>query len=525
MEKRREENVKHYEYVIIGAGPAGLQLGYYLQKAGREYIILESGETPGTFFKRFPRHRTLISNNKVYTGFDDVEMNLRWDWNSLLCDNPDLLLKNYTKVYFPPADSFVQYLNDFAAHYGLNVMCGARVEKISRPGDFVVEVSGGDRYGCDKLVVATGFSKPYLPPIPGIELTENYADVSVDPEEFINKRVLVVGKGNSGFETAENLIPTAAVIHVASPHPLNLAWKTHFVGHLRAVNNNFLDTYQLKSQNALIDATIEKIEKRGDEYVVSFNYAHADGEREDLVYDRVIIAAGFRLDDSIFDETCRPRMTINDRFPELTSEWESSNVPDLYFAGTLMQVRDFKKTTSGFIHGFRYNVQALYRMFEEKYHGRPWPSREVEPTPDGLLDAVIERVNSSSGLWQQFGYLGDLITVPEDGPARYYEEMPLDYIHDTEYGRGSQYYTVTLEFGHITGDPFNIERHPTPDAAKQSTFLHPVVRRFDAGRLVGEHHVLEDLYGEWRKPKEHLEPLREFIARMMRESQSAAAAV
>jgi hypothetical protein len=43
---------------------------------------------------------------------------------------------------------------------------------------------------------------------------------------------------------------TAAVIHVAGPHSIRMAWRTHYVGHLRAVNNNFLDTYQLKSQNA-----------------------------------------------------------------------------------------------------------------------------------------------------------------------------------------------------------------------------------------------------------------------------------
>ena len=33
-----------------------------------------------------------------------------------------------------------------------------------------------------------------------------------------------------------------------------------------------------------------------------------------------------------------------------------------------MQVRDFKKSTSGFIHGFRYGVRALHRMLEQKYH-------------------------------------------------------------------------------------------------------------------------------------------------------------
>ena len=56
------------------------------------------------------------------------------------------------------------------------------------------------------------------------------------------------------------------------------------------------------------------------------------------------------------------------------------NVPDLYFAGTLMQVRDFKKSTSGFIHGFRYGVRALHRMLERKYHGVEWPHTGSPPT-------------------------------------------------------------------------------------------------------------------------------------------------
>ncbi|MDJ0677957.1 MAG: NAD(P)-binding domain-containing protein, partial [Calothrix sp. MO_167.B42] len=75
-----------YDYLIIGAGPAGLQLGYFLEKANRNYLILEAGDVPGTSFQKFPRHEKLISINKVYTGYKDMEINLRWDWNSLLSD-------------------------------------------------------------------------------------------------------------------------------------------------------------------------------------------------------------------------------------------------------------------------------------------------------------------------------------------------------------------------------------------------------------------------------------------------------
>ena len=70
---------RDHDYLIMGAGPAGLQLGYYLERAGRDYLILEAGDTPATFFRKFPRHRKLLSSNKVHTGHKDPEINLRWD--------------------------------------------------------------------------------------------------------------------------------------------------------------------------------------------------------------------------------------------------------------------------------------------------------------------------------------------------------------------------------------------------------------------------------------------------------------
>ena len=64
--------------------------------------------------------------------------------------------------------------------------------------------------------------------------------------------------------TADNLTGSTALIHIVSPEPVKFAWKTHYVGDLRAVNNNFLDTYQLKSQNAVLDANIVNIKRNND---------------------------------------------------------------------------------------------------------------------------------------------------------------------------------------------------------------------------------------------------------------------
>lgn len=514
----------NYEYLVLGAGPAGLQMGHHLSRAGHSYLILEGGDGPGAFFKSFPRHRTLISSNKVYTGFEDPEINLRFDWNSLLDEDGkgEILFKQYSRRYFPPADEFVRYLSDYSDFYGLNVRCNTRILRIEKPhaNQFRLTDTEGNVFTCKRLIVATGVSKPYVPQIPGVELCENYVDVSVDPEDFCNQRVLILGKGNSAFETADNLIPTTALIHVASPNPVKLAWKTHYVGHLRAVNNNFLDTYQLKTQNAVLDCTIERFERREGQIVAHVRYSHAHGETEELVYDRVILCTGFRFDASIFAPECRPELVINDRFPAQTPEWESVNVPGLYFAGTIQQANDFKKGTTGFIHGFRYTVRSLFRMLEKKHHGKGWlASHEVEATPEGLVDAALARLNRCSAMWQQFGFLHDVIVVDESWDrATYYEEMPLAYIHESEIGESTHYYTVTLEFGKVEGDPFAIVRNPEPGKAEESVFLHPVIRRWCGRQLISEKHLLEELFGEWKKAEAHVAPLRYFFMEQLLES-------
>ncbi|HEY3003772.1 MAG TPA: NAD(P)-binding domain-containing protein [Kribbellaceae bacterium] len=408
------------DYVVIGAGPAGLQLGYFLQRAGHEYLIVEAGPTPGTFYRTFPRHRRMISINKQHTGWHDAEKDLRVDWNSLLSDDPALRFTHYTSAYFPHADDYVRYLTDFGR--GLNIRYGCRVSRVSRRASgFAVTCEDGETIRARTVIVATGFGAMNVPPIPGIETAERYWDMPVDPGGFTDQRVLIIGKGNSAFETADNLIEKAAVIHVAGPRSIRFAWRTHFIGHLRAVNNNFLDTYQLKTQNMVLDGDILRIERRADEYLITFAYARRDKVVQ-LAYDRVITCIGFRMDPSVFAADCRPALTIDDRFPALTAEWESVNVPGLYFAGTLTQSRDFKKHTSAFIHGFRYGIRALVHMLDQKYHGIEWPHRTVPA--EALADAVLARINRTSALFQQFGFLCDVFTP--DG--RYYEEMPLDYV-------------------------------------------------------------------------------------------------
>jgi thioredoxin reductase len=507
------------DVLIIGAGPAGLQLAALLEAEGRhDYLVVEAGTAPGTFFHRFPRHRQLISINKPHTGTDDPELNLRLDWNSLLGDAP--LFTSYTERYFPDADVMVRYLADFATATGARIRYHTRVTRISRDDDGFTVAAGDAVFTAKRVVVATGVSKSYRPDIEGFELAEDYRDMSVDPADYTDQRVLIVGKGNSAFETADALIEKAAVIHVAGPSSIRMAWRTHYVGHLRAVNNNFLDTYQLKSANAILDGNVRRIVRDGTGFRVTFSFSRADEVVKELWYDRVLACTGFRFDADIFDASARPRLVVNDRFPEQTPAFESVNVPGLYFAGTLTQQLDFKKSTNGFIHGFRYGVRALHRILGERHHDTPWPADKLDATPESITRAIIGRVNRTSALWQQFGFLADVITVDcaetEATGALYHEEMPVAYID-----RDGPAFVVTLEYGpdHDKVDPFDITvgriAQDTVGQAHDAAYLHPVVRFRRDGAVVATHHLAENLENRWDRPEVHVRPLEEFVSRCL----------
>ncbi len=65
----------------------------------------------------------------------------------------------------------------------------------------------------------------------GISLTQTYCSHSLDKNKYNNKRVLILGSGNAGYEVANHLAGNASIIHVNSGEQLvKMAWNTHFVG-------------------------------------------------------------------------------------------------------------------------------------------------------------------------------------------------------------------------------------------------------------------------------------------------------
>jgi cation diffusion facilitator CzcD-associated flavoprotein CzcO len=45
---------EYHRYVVIGAGPGGLQIAHYLEAAGRDYVVLEKVGACSEFDPRIP---------------------------------------------------------------------------------------------------------------------------------------------------------------------------------------------------------------------------------------------------------------------------------------------------------------------------------------------------------------------------------------------------------------------------------------------------------------------------------------
>jgi len=189
----------------------------------------------------------------------------------------------------------------------------------------------------------------------------------------------------------------------------------------------------------------------------------------------------------------------------MTSSWESTNVPNMYFAGVLMHMRDYRKTMSGFIHGFRYNIQALYNCLNKKNHNIEWPSESVPNDPEVLAQKVLKQLTFSSSIFLQPGFMVDLIIFNSTEELSYIKSIPLEYISDSEFSSLDSYCTISLEYGDFSNisDPFNIPRDPDPEKADLVEYLHPIIRFYSKGKLTKERHILEDLENDYLREVFH----------------------
>jgi len=128
-----------WEAVVVGAGQAGLAIGYHLKKAGVRFTIVDAGTQIGQVWRS------------------------RWDSMRLLTP------ARYDAFPVPPdayphKDDVADYLQLYAKHFELPIELNTRVSRLDHDPDRFVLHTKNDALRAARVVVATGpFTCSYVP--------------------------------------------------------------------------------------------------------------------------------------------------------------------------------------------------------------------------------------------------------------------------------------------------------------------------------------------------------------------------
>lgn len=190
-----EVKAEHHEVVVIGAGQAGLSVGYHLRRKGIDHVILEGASRVGDVWRNRWDSLRLFTPAK----FDSLD-GFRFP------ADPDT---------FPTKDQMADYLESYARKFELPVCLNARVESLGKAnGRFRVETTDGLYLANQVVVAAASYQKPRLPKFARdleARIFQMHSHEYRHPDQLPDGPVLLVGAGNSGAEIAVDLAGTHKV--------------------------------------------------------------------------------------------------------------------------------------------------------------------------------------------------------------------------------------------------------------------------------------------------------------------------
>ena len=184
-----------FDVVVVGAGQAGLAIGYFLSRQNRRFMIFERADSIGAAWQTRWESLTLFTPRR---------------YDSL----PGLPFPGDPDGY-PGRDEVIAYLQRYAEEFSLPVELDSEVRRLgAEDGRFLVEVDGRT-VTANNVVVATGpFQTPFIPELAArldSDVVQMHSTGYRNPSDLPEGLVLVVGGGNTGFQIAKELSATRRV--------------------------------------------------------------------------------------------------------------------------------------------------------------------------------------------------------------------------------------------------------------------------------------------------------------------------
>jgi len=133
-----------HQFVVIGAGQAGLAAARLLQRAGADFLMVDAEWTVGGSWRHY---------------YDSLELFSPVRYSSL----PEFGMQGAPFAY-PTRDDVVDYLQQYRDHFAFPVKLGTRILSVTRePDGFVLRPESGTPIRAHTLIVAPA---PFCAPKP-----------------------------------------------------------------------------------------------------------------------------------------------------------------------------------------------------------------------------------------------------------------------------------------------------------------------------------------------------------------------
>jgi putative flavoprotein involved in K+ transport len=317
-----------YDVIVIGAGQAGLAMGYFLARQGKRFVILDGADSIGAAWRE--RWDSLILfTPRRYDGLPGLAFP----------GDPD---------GYPTRDEVIAYLERYAASFELPVELGSAVRRLTDDdGGFVAHLDDR-RLEADQVVVATGpFQVPHVPSVAGglaPEVFQTHSGGYRRPDDIPAGSVLVVGGGNTGFQIAKELSAIRPVqLAIGSrqkPLPQRLLGRDLFwwltkLGLLRKTRDSRIGR-RMRDRDVLVGSGPREVRRRfgvglKPRLVAASGRTAAFADGSELEVDAVIWATGFR-----HDYTWIARHVV-DSEGRVAHRRGVTDTPGLYFLGLTWQ--------------------------------------------------------------------------------------------------------------------------------------------------------------------------------------------
>ena len=172
------------DVIVVGAGQAGLSVGYHLKRLGLRALLLDASERVGDAWRQ------------------------RWDTLRLFTpawlDSLDGLAFPAPSQHFPTKDEMADYLELYARHHELDVRNRVRVTSLRRAAEgYVLRTNAGEFRAPQVVIAMSNYQTRKLPAF-ARELSSDVVQLhSLDyknPSVLKPGAVLIAGAGNSGAE-------------------------------------------------------------------------------------------------------------------------------------------------------------------------------------------------------------------------------------------------------------------------------------------------------------------------------------